>query len=637
MVDIVMSRTQRKTPTVIHKHYAISRIRQFYMRKVKFTQQTLHERLTTILDKFPRLDDIHPFYNDLMNVLYDKDHYKVALGQLNIVRKRADQLSSDYIKLLKYADSLYQAKQLKRAAMGRMATNLKKLHGALGYLEQVRQHLSRLPSIDPNTRTLLIAGFPNVGKSSFINRVTRADVEVQSYAFTTKSLYVGHTDYKYMRWQVIDTPGILDHPLEERNTIEMQAVTALAHLKACILYFMDLSGQCGYSLEQQLSLFRNIRPLFLGKPLVVVINKIDVCRLSDIGEAEQRQIRALVDGVEGARLVEISTLQNIGVAELKETACELLLTHRLDFKVRHKKYDDLQNRLYVAMPVKRDEKEREVFIPDSVRQSKEEGVFMNAEVRDKLKLEKKYLEMAFDVEDINSLENLDLRKKWDLAAEEWKYDQIPEIVNGRNIADWIDPDIEEKLKELEEDEEERLRKEAAYQKNKEEVFRLDAVSKQAAHVIRDRIKVNRLVRAMDTSRNHRQARSVAIKVATAKADERANGAGRGRKRARSEALEQMEAAGDRSNSAKVQRSFSARDHTARSASRKTARSITPAALRSGLKNQDQLLRAQGIKHLSLRKMSTQSKRGESDHHIPNLRPKHLFSGKKKVNGKHDRR
>ena len=46
------------------------------------------------------------------------------------------------------------------------------------------------------------SGFPNVGKSSFINKVTRADVEVQPYAFTTKSLYVGHTDYKYLRWQV---------------------------------------------------------------------------------------------------------------------------------------------------------------------------------------------------------------------------------------------------------------------------------------------------------------------------------------------------------------------------------------------------------------------------------------------------
>ena len=47
-----------------------------------------------------------------------------------------------------------------------------------------------------------LAGFPNVGKSSFINKITRADVEVQPYAFTTKSLYVGHTDYKYLRWQV---------------------------------------------------------------------------------------------------------------------------------------------------------------------------------------------------------------------------------------------------------------------------------------------------------------------------------------------------------------------------------------------------------------------------------------------------
>lgn len=32
--------------------------------------------------------------------------------------------------------------------------------------------------------------------------MTRADVDVQPYAFTTKSLFVGHMDYKYLRWQV---------------------------------------------------------------------------------------------------------------------------------------------------------------------------------------------------------------------------------------------------------------------------------------------------------------------------------------------------------------------------------------------------------------------------------------------------
>ena len=76
-------------------------------------------------------------------------------------------------------------------------------------------------------------------------------MEVQPYAFTTKALYVGHTDYKYLRWQVIDTPGILDHPLEDRNVIEMQAVTALAHLRAAVLYMMDLSEQCDHTLQDQ--------------------------------------------------------------------------------------------------------------------------------------------------------------------------------------------------------------------------------------------------------------------------------------------------------------------------------------------------------------------------------------------------
>ena len=47
---------------------------------------------------------------------------------------------------------------------------MKKQTPSLGYLEQVRQHMSRLPAIDPNTRTLLVCGYPNVGKSSFMNR-----------------------------------------------------------------------------------------------------------------------------------------------------------------------------------------------------------------------------------------------------------------------------------------------------------------------------------------------------------------------------------------------------------------------------------------------------------------------------------
>ena len=55
-VDVILSKTQRKTPTVVHKQYKIGRIRAFYMRKVKFTQTNFAERLQLILTEFPRLE-----------------------------------------------------------------------------------------------------------------------------------------------------------------------------------------------------------------------------------------------------------------------------------------------------------------------------------------------------------------------------------------------------------------------------------------------------------------------------------------------------------------------------------------------------------------------------------------------------
>lgn len=80
LVDIVLSRTQRKTPTVVHPGFKITRIRSFYMRKVKYCQTTYGEKFGKILEDFPKIDDIHPFYADLCNVLYDRDHYKLAFG-----------------------------------------------------------------------------------------------------------------------------------------------------------------------------------------------------------------------------------------------------------------------------------------------------------------------------------------------------------------------------------------------------------------------------------------------------------------------------------------------------------------------------------------------------------------------------
>jgi len=135
MINIVLSKTQRKTPTVVHPGYAISRIRSFYMRKIKFCQDTINEKLANILENFPKVEDIHPFYGDLFNVLYDKDHYKLALGHVKSTKNMIENMSRDYLKLVKYADSLYRCKSLKRAALGRMCTMIRKISSSLSYLE----------------------------------------------------------------------------------------------------------------------------------------------------------------------------------------------------------------------------------------------------------------------------------------------------------------------------------------------------------------------------------------------------------------------------------------------------------------------------------------------------------------------
>ncbi len=56
-----------------------------------------------------------------MNVLYDRDHYKLALGQINTAKHLIDNVGRDYVRLLKFGDSLYRCKQLKKAALGRYA------------------------------------------------------------------------------------------------------------------------------------------------------------------------------------------------------------------------------------------------------------------------------------------------------------------------------------------------------------------------------------------------------------------------------------------------------------------------------------------------------------------------------------
>lgn len=371
--------------------------------------------------------------------------------------------------------------------------------------------MSRLPALDPNTRTLLMCGLPNVGKSSFMNKITRANVDVQPYAFTTKSLFVGHCDYRYLRWQVIDTPGILDHPLEERNTIEMQAITALAHLTCSVLYFVDISEQCGYSIEQQCSLFRSIKPLFANKELIVVVNKIDAQPWDTLDADKKSMVEGLTEDA-NCSLMTMSNMTEKGVSEVKATACDKLLASRVENRISGNKVEGVMNRLQVFYPNARDNLERDVCIPDSVTQSEKitskksrvgyaptkDDDLGDDEMEDPSR-KKTARELMWE----NGGPGVwapDYREIYDLDNPDWKFDDIPEILDGKNIADYVDPDIDAKLEILEK-EEEQLIAEAEAAAMGDDESDLDEEEEAAVEAIRERKKQFRIMSHVNSTDN----------------------------------------------------------------------------------------------------------------------------------------
>jgi nucleolar GTP-binding protein len=612
LIDVVLSKTQRKTPTEVHPQFKITRIRSFYMRKVKFAQTTFNEKLTGILEQFPRIDDIHPFYADLCNVLYDRDHYKIALGQVNTTRGVIDNIGKDYARLLKFADTLYKCKTLKRAGLGRMCTAAQKLKASLNFLEEVRQHMSRLPAVNPNTRTLLLTGYPNVGKSSFMNIVTNANVDVQPYAFTTKSLFIGHLDYNYVRWQVIDTPGILDHPLEDRNTIEMTAITALAHIKSTVLFVIDISEHCGWTIKQQVALFDSIKPLFKGKPLLVLLNKTDIRSVRDLPPTDKALIENLPKSVEGqtVEVLQTSCMTKDGVDAARKKACELLLAQRVETKVKTGKAEGLEGRIHITKVKPRADRPP-VMPPNAKSKRRAAGDDSDEDMEGELTGEMKLQEEGGGA----GVYSVDLWKSSLLAKDEWKYDNVPEIMDGKNIADFLDPDIEAKLAELEKEEELLLETALADLDDEEEKKWADA--QELLSKLHKKRAQKKLSSQLAKTRN-----SVPVP--------------RRRQRALSEVEAGVENAGKDSSAIrgrsatrkrKRQDDDEADEVAARSASRVRSASRPRATDLQGLPKEEDRVKAEKLRRKKQKMMEKNHKASESDRKIVAIRPKHLFSGK----------
>ena len=268
----------------------------------------LSDNLINIVRKFPSFDTMPPFYLELADVIVGVEEMKMNLSSVQWAGTKINEMARKYVGMMRSADDV---KVVRKAAFGRISSIVDSVDGNLRFMNDARNKLRKLPEIGEGP-TIVVAGYPNVGKSSFVALVSTARPEIASYPFTTKGLAVGHFEKKRVRYQIIDTPGLLDRPLEERNEIELQAISALKHVGDVMLFIIDPSETCGYTLDKQMHLLEEIKKEF-GIPMIVAANKTDISKTAE--KADMSMSTLTGDGVDAVleRLLEIMPAQDLNI------------------------------------------------------------------------------------------------------------------------------------------------------------------------------------------------------------------------------------------------------------------------------------------------------------------------------------
>jgi nucleolar GTP-binding protein len=279
-------------------------VREINISKLKSSSDTIVSTMGKYVKAFPSIDRQSPFYAELINVTIGRDKLKKALGAIDWSRGNVARIAREATRQMASARKIDVIDELRRAAYGRISSFVKQVGKELKFLSKARDIMKKYPAINPEQPTVVIAGSPNVGKSQLVAKISTAKPRVAVYPFTTQEISVGTFEKKYFRYQVVDTPGLLDRPLEERNSFELRGILALKHLADLVIFVFDPTETCGYPMSEQEHLLKQIREQFSTVPIIEVENKADLTKSKDerlkISASTGYNVSKLVDRIVAA-------------------------------------------------------------------------------------------------------------------------------------------------------------------------------------------------------------------------------------------------------------------------------------------------------------------------------------------------
>lgn len=302
--DEILDKAFRKASKVdYHGQTRLETVRETNISKLKSSSDVIVSTMGRYVKAFPSIDRQSPFYSELIDVTIGRDKLKKSLGAMDWCRGSVARVSKAAQREIAAARNIAKVDEVRRGAYGRMSSLVKQVDKELAFLAKARNTMRKFPTVNPDEPTIVIAGAPNVGKSALVARISTAKPRVAVYPFTTQEVSVGTFEKKYQRYQVIDTPGLLDRDLSERNPIELRAVLALKHLADAIVFIFDPTETCGYLIEQQEHLLETIKKEFAKVPVIEVENKADLGKSKNdrikISAETGAGVQRLVDSLAG--------------------------------------------------------------------------------------------------------------------------------------------------------------------------------------------------------------------------------------------------------------------------------------------------------------------------------------------------
>ena len=295
LLDVAFKRAMKSSAQVSKNAPILIKAKRKESKRIKVANEELIKRVQNIIKMVPIISELPDFYRELASILVDIDEFKLTLGKLHGILPILSNIERHHLRQLNKIEVPKEGDTLRRAAFGRISSVINKQNKNLEYLNTVRGDLRRIPSIDYTMPCVVVAGYPNVGKSSIVKNIsTNKKIEVREYPFTTKKLIMGHIEiegkFENFKIQIMDCPGILALRAK-RNYIERQAILALRLISDLILYVFDPTPASGYSVDSQIELYKEVKLNFTkdGKiEIAIVFNKKDLASSSEIEYLEER-------------------------------------------------------------------------------------------------------------------------------------------------------------------------------------------------------------------------------------------------------------------------------------------------------------------------------------------------------------